>query len=42
MKVTIRHRWEEIEPQRPHALDFVWWSFLFGVGVFVGQCVGTF
>lgn len=36
MKITIRHRWEEIEEMPPHPLDVVWWVFLFSVGVGVG------
>ncbi len=35
-KITIRQRWEEINPLAPERIEFAWWAFLFGVGVLVG------
>ncbi len=37
MKITIRHRWEEIEPLKPHPLDYAWWIALFAAGFVLGS-----
>ncbi len=42
MKVTIRHRWEEVPITEYPVVVGIWIAVAFGVGVFVGQCVGTF
>lgn len=36
MKITIRQRWEEIEPLKPNPLDYAFWLALFSAGFVLG------